>query len=463
MKEKRILIAVLLSMAFQAEAARVRGVYENPVDDASEEAPVKKEMKKKKEQRKEAVQDKKEKRTVDAKESKRKYRNEGHEQTDEQLAPRKEAKEEKHKKVRDQRQEGTRKEERKKEGSEKKESKDMSRIEHRDAKKKDDDQKQKEMRNKKRSELEKSIKQLEEKIDVLENKKADALREEEEDRADDDKEAPKSHVINHGSVKVESLDREMKNHKEMLARKEEAHAKLSNDTREDKRDEHRKRASLAKIYENNQRDLREEHAKLEDAIKALRVEEVEVKNELQADRPAHEDLLVQRRHAETRHDSAEAEHHGKMLLAKESDEMKALHAKQKRILKDLAALTKKINANDKAREEAAKEAGIKLSLRKERHEKEVDRMITEGVRPEDNHHRILTETTVKIQHRKEDIAHEKMVKDMSMKKGSSSKSMKKRDDNKMSEKKVVRKKRPMPMNDAARDMSMIEGEDQDQA
>ena len=430
-------------MAFQAEAVRspLQGSdkSKDTSEDASEKMP-KKDMKKKKEHKKESSSSK------ETSKSKKTVKHSAGAQD-----------------------EMSHRTERKKEADDKKESKGMSRVERQDKKKKDDDQKHEEMRNKKRSELEKRMKQIEEQIDELEDKKAVVLKEEEEDRADDDKEAPKSHVINHGSVKVDSLDRGIKNHKEMLAHQEKKHARLSNDTREDKRNEHRKRASLAKIYENNQRDLRADLTSVEGAIKELRVEEVETKNELQDDRPAHEELLMNRRHAETMHDSAEAEHHGKMLLAKESDEMKALLAKQKHIREELAALTKKINANDKAREEAAREAGIAFSLRKERHKKEVDRMIKEGVSPKDNHARMFTETTPMMQHRKEDVAHEKMMmkmdKDMSMRKGSmrSSKSMKKdmdmmgkKDMSTMMDNDMSTRKRPMPMK---KDMDMMMDKD----
>lgn len=359
--------------------------------------------------------------------------------------------------------------ERKKESDDK--SKSMSRIEREDKKKKDDEKKQEEIRSKKRAELEKSIKKIEKTIDDLESKKSEELtRIEEEDR---DKEPSKSHIVNHGSVKIESLDKQLQDQREMLARKEEALVKLSDDTREDKQDELKKRTALAKMYDNTQKDLREKLKKVHEEIQALRVEEMKGKKELEDDRIGYEEHIKARRLAETMHDSEEARSHDKMLFVKETDGMKALRLKEKRVRKDLSALTKKINDNDDAREKAAKGAGIKLSLRKERRATEVDRMIKEGVRPEDNHSRMFTETAVEIKQRKEDVAamakKDMRIRRPAMEKGSmkkpSSRPMKKDMDmmskkGMMSEKKVLRER---PVNEAAKDFGLIEDEDKDQA
>jgi hypothetical protein len=349
------------------------------------------------------------------------------------------------------------KKEPKKEVDRKAESKGTARIEREEKKKEDDNRKQEEIRSKKRSELEKSIKKLEDKIDDLESKKADAMKEEEENRVYSDKEGSKSHIVNHGSVKVDHLTKQIKDSKEILARKEEALEKLSEETRKANQDEYTTRTALAKIYENNQRDLRKELTEIENAISRLRAEEVKAKNELQDDRAAHEDLIMKKRNAETHKDSLEAEHHTKALFAKESDEMNALHATEKRIRKDLDVIRKKIDENTQAREKAAKGAAIRLDLSKERHEKEVDKMIKNGVHPEENHSRLFTQTAVEIAHRKEDLEAERKKETRTrrrptmgedgIRRTSSSTSMKK---------KTVSK--TMPMNDADRDMGMMEDE-----
>jgi hypothetical protein len=443
MKEKKILIAVLLSVAFQAAAVRSPLQGSDEVKDMSDTMP-EKETKKKKEQKKEKM--KKEDDSSSKRSERKASRNIGGEQDETALEER-----------------------RKKKADDKKELKDMSRVERQDKKKEEADQKKKEMRSKKRAELEKSIKNIEETIDTLEDQKAKALKDLEEEKAEKgDKEALKSHVMNHGSVKVDHLVKELQDQRQRLARKEEALANLSEETREGRRDEHHTRAALAKIYENNQKELRTELRKIEQMIKALRSKEVVAKNKLEDDKATYEDHLVKKRHAETRKDSDEVAYHQEALLVRESVEMKALHAKEKRVREDLDALRKKINENNEKRKKAAQEGGVRLSLRKERHGKEVDQMIKEGVHPEENHSRMFTETAVEIKHRKEELEARakqdkrmKMDKEMSKKKGSSSKTMKKKDDNKMTEKKVVRKKRPMPLNDADRDMSLMEAEVQE--
>jgi hypothetical protein len=436
MKEKRILIAVLLSMVFQAEA--VRSPLQGSADkDASEKMP----KKEKKDYKKESSSSK------EKSKSKKAVKYSAGTQGD-----------------------MPHRVERKKESDDK--SKSMSRVEREDKKKKDEEKKQEEIRSKKRAELEKSIKKIEKTIDDLESKKSEELTKIEEEEEDRDKEPSRSHIVNHGSVKIESLDKQLQDQREMLARKEEALVKLSDDTRENKQDELNKRTALAKMYDNTQKDLREKLKKVREEIQALRVEEMKAKNELEDDRAGYEQHIIARRSAETMHDSAEAEAHGKMLYVKESDEMKALRAREKRVRKDLDGIGKKIDQNADAREKAAKEAGIKLSLRKERRATEVDRMIKEGVRPEDNHSRLFTETAVEIKQRKEDVA--AMAKKSmgmrrpAMEKGSmkkpSSRSMKKDMDmmskkGMMPEKKVVRETRPV--SEAARDLSLIEDEDQE--
>jgi hypothetical protein len=518
MKEKKILIAVLLSMATQVQA--VRSPLQKPAEtvDVVEEMPVKKDKKIKKDkekaskhvkakkeedsssheksgrrasrnttsepdetvleklrkekddkhqavrekrvERKQAAHEKKQKREDEGKESKRGYRNEGLEKTDEQLAPLKEKVEKKHEVVRKKREmkkEGLyTKEDRKNEGKEKKEVEKKTTVKQRVEKKKEEVQQRDKGLDKKRADLEKSIKKLENELTDLENKRASAVREEEEDRAANDKEGSKRHVINHGSVKLDSLDKEIKDRKEMLARKEEALVKLSKDVREDKREERQNRLALAKIYENNQKDLREELTKVQDAIKALRVEEVQAKNELYDNREVAEEHIKKLREAETRHDSLEVDAHKKSLLMKDSEEMKALQAKEKRVRHDLAVLRKKIEENDKASQLAAKEAGIRLELRKERHEKDIDRMIKEDKKP-----RVLTQTAREVKDRKEELEHEKMVqKEKRMQRRSSMpEEMTRRNSKKMnesSEKKMMKKKKP---NEVVRDFNMIEEED----
>ena len=388
----------------------------------------------------------------------------------------------------------------KKMDDDKEKPKSVKRIEKKDKKQTDVAAKKEAIRSKKIAEHEKSKDKIEHKIDKLGDKKSKAMEKDEEakdKRVATGKEIQKSHLLNHGheSVEVHYLAQEITNLKELLAREEKALEKLSDGTRHDKREEHLNRSALAKIYENRQRDLRKELSQVEEKIKAVKVAEVDAKNTLQDDKAAYEDLLKKKRRADTVKDSDESASHREMLLsAKETQEMMALHAEQKGIREELAALRIKINENNKKRKEAAKEAGIEYSPRKERHVRETDDMIKDGVHPDENHARHFTQIGRDMKERKEDLG---MLdkEDMSMKKDSmrstksmkkdkavmidetsmppirerdrrptmgedgvrkhSSKPMKKRDmsmmdsqDDKMAEKKLVRKRRSMSQDNA---------------
>ena len=254
-----------------------------------------------------------------------------------------------------------------------------------------DEKKQEAALDKKRSTLEKSIKSIKKTIDELEDKKSDAIS--------NDKKGSKGRVINHEPVKVDHLTKEIKDQKDTVGKKEEALAKLSDETREKAKDEYYALTATANTLDKKRRVLREKLERVKNSIKTLSSEELKGKNELHNDKDAHKDLLTKNRYAKTHKDSVAVDGYSQALFIKESDEMKALLTTEKDVRKDLAALTKKMNANDKAREEAAKEAGIKFSSRKEQSDKEIDRMIKDDVRPKKNY-RTLTETAVKIEDRK---------------------------------------------------------------
>ncbi len=365
MKEKKIAIAVLLSMVLQAEAVRPI-----PQDDRIDE---KTEVEKK-------VKKRPVKKEKEAPEDKHERKHEGGHHKDE-------PKKEKSKKVEPKKAEHKKHE-----------------IKHQDEKKKDAREKREEMLNKKRADLEKSIRKIEDAIADLESKKADAVREE-----DESKEVNKGrdrHLLNHGSVKVDHLTKEIKAQKEMLARKEDALAKLSNGAQGDKHKEAANRRALAKIYGNNQRDGRDKLVKIEDEIRALKAEEVGLKNKLEDDKPTYEKHIKARRRAETRHDSGEAKYLNKVMLVTESDRMKVQHLKEKRVREDLDAVRKKVVANDKARKTLAKELGTKADLKKEKHDNRTDQMIASGEKT-----RLLTQDHHDIKARKEEVGDiEKMEK-----------------------------------------------------
>ena len=397
MKEKKILIAVLLSMTFQAEAGR--SVFQKPEADdvaddmqaSKEEAKAEKEANRKKKQAEEKKnkQKSKEKKEAPTSTVKRGYRKEGLEKTEEQLAPltvKAEGKRQAVREKREQKKEGLyTKNDRNKEAKDKKEVVKKETVEARYDKEIREEEQQEARREKKRSTLEKSAQKLEQKLKDLEKQKAAALRKIEEEKVENgDKEATKSHIVNHEPVKTEPLEQDIVDIKGMLGRKEEAIEAVSKDIRAEKEEEYRNRTALNLIYENNQKELRKDLKAVEDEIHVLRGEQVVAKNAIHDDRDSYEEHLKNLRNAETRKDSVAAADYKEALLAvHESKEMKALHARQKRINDDLNALRRKMNVNDTACKNAAKDAGIVMKLKKEKAEKKLDKRIREGneVRP----------------------------------------------------------------------------------
>ena len=453
-------------MAFQAEA--VRSTLRN-IDDTDTVADNKKAKDKAKERKDKKAKDKAKDRKKEDDKGKRSYRNDGVEQTENKLDTLASVNKEEHDKARvarNKRKEDNKEDNKdKKEDKNKKKSKGMSNADKRDEKKHKDEKKQEEVRNKKISGLEKDIKEIEKTIDGLEDKKSDAIS--------DDKKSYKGHVINHESVKVDHLTKEIKDQKKILSTKEESLLKLSDETREDKRDKYYALTDTANTLEKTQRVLRDKLERVKNSIKTLRSEELKGKNALKDDKPTYEDHLTKKRDAETHKDSAAVDKHSKALFIIGSDEMKVLLTTEKDVRKDLDDVRKKMNDNVKDREKAAKEAGIKFSSREEQSDKKIDQMIKDDVSPKENY-RTLTETAAKIKDRKEDL--DVMgKKDMSMRRptieedvdyvnetsskpvkkkydnkkkkdSSSSKPMKKKD-NKVSEDKTVRRGRLMSNSD----------------
>lgn len=442
MKEKKLLVAVLLSMAFQIEAVRSPLMSAVESDDSDAQARTKEKEEKKEKRRKEIVEEKekarkrreeKEKKKQDdgKKTSKRSYRNEGLEKTKEELAPLQDAVAKKHAEVREKRQQRKDgmfveerqsvptklvsaksaqptkvvfipakevKERQKKEKQQVKEikaaSKPMDKAEKRDKDRMKAHEKAEKRAEEKRKDIQQSIDKLEDRLATLQSKKREKMAEISK-KGDHGKTA--SHVINVESV--DGFDKDIQDVKERLAHWEEKMHKLSADYKEDHLEEYYNREALSTIYKNNQKTGRGHLADVKAKSKATRIEEAHRLAALEDNNTAaYQKHLLAARDARKHKDTALTAYHEKVLGLQESPEMMNLRMENHKVRNNLAVLREKTKLNDKALAKVAKITGMK-PLKQQKKEERLDAMIA-GDQPAP---RMYSEDVNRMKARQEDL------------------------------------------------------------
>ncbi len=424
MKEKKILIVALLGMAFQVQAGR--SVLRDDSDSDTQEAP-KKETKKKH-------------KTHDA--SDKKGRNALHERMtrEEDEHARGEKKHtERRAAERDRKHEAY--EERKDKADHKKGAKDVRHSgkkgaepvqhEHKEnlqaAERRDDarlkaEEKREQSLKKRRDAADKKVSRLENKLDKLEDKH----REEMDKRHDTEERVIPSHLINKTDG-TRDLEKDITNVKERLKTREEQARKLSDEYKNENREEYETRTILGKVYANEQRDLRRQLANVKDALAMLRIKEKKEGLALAEDRDAYEAVHRDMRARRAVKDTAGVHKGEKKVGIRPSDNKVALEKELERLRQELESLRMKVSDNDKAIDVAAHRAG--LEPRKEQKRKaDLDHYIKED---RENDTRLFSEKRRQIDNRREDIAYqrdkaEKMNKKSMAKKAPMKKKMEKK-------------------------------------
>ena len=243
----------------------------------------------------------------------------------------------------------------------------------------------------------KKVSRLETELDKLKDREHEEI----DKRSDSETRVIQSHLINKKDG-IRDLDKDIANVQERLSVREKEARKLSEEYRDEKKDEYKTRLVLAKVYSAEQKELQRKLSNVKHALAQLRVKDKKAVRELAKDRLAYQEVHRDVRASRAVKNTARVHENEKKLGIRPSDEQDSLEKELDDIKKKLIELRVKIDNNDKAIDQIANLTG--LEPRKEQKRKEMtDHYIKEG---KEKDLRPFSQVKREIEERKEDLAYQ---------------------------------------------------------